>query len=218
MAQNEAAEAGRPAGRPNVIKDAAGNERIGRFGWKANGATLVQFVADAMRNEHGITNPLAPTDPVPVPADCQVKASPRDDGTMLKALTAFIESLPAPKAEAPAGGQGPTVFASAGCASCHVPAFKTGSAELPLYSDLLLHDMGPALNDGMVQVAAQGRDWRTTPLWGLGSRMRLLHDGRATNIRSAIMAHAGEASPSVAAFREIPAEQQAVLLDFLSSL
>ncbi len=222
MAQTQAAASlttsGHPVGRPNVVKDAAGKERIGRLGWKAQGASLKQFVADAMRNEMGLTNPLAPTDPEPIPATCEVKASPRDDGTILAAMTAFIEALPAPSVGAAIEGKGADLFASIGCAQCHTPVFKTGTADIPLYSDLLLHDLGPALNDGMVQGAAAGHDWRTTPLWDLGSRVRFLHDGRATSTQAAIGAHDGEAAPAARAFRGLPVEQQASLLLFLSSL
>lgn len=171
-----------------------------------------------MRNEMGLTNPLAPTDPEPIPATCEVKASPRDDGTILAAMTAFIEALPAPSVGAAIEGKGADLFASIGCAQCHTPVFKTGTADIPLYSDLLLHDLGPALNDGMVQGAAAGHDWRTTPLWDLGSRVRFLHDGRATSTRAAIGAHDGEAAPAARAFRGLPVEQQASLLLFLSSL
>ncbi len=221
----QAAGADGIAGRVNLVRDAKGRERVGRLGWKAQSASLAQFVADAMRNELGITNPLAPTDAVAIPVGCAVKASPRDDGGVLRALTAYVASLPPPDGPPPdvssADGSatgGATVFASTGCAACHTPEMRSGSALIRPYSDMLLHDMGPALDDGMVQAAARGRDWRTTPLWGLKDRIRYLHDGRATTLRAAITAYGGEADRSAAAFRRLPAEDQARLLTWLASL
>jgi CxxC motif-containing protein (DUF1111 family) len=80
-----------------------------------------------------------------------------------------------------------------GCAKCHVPALAGVNGDVLLYSDLLLHDMGPALDDKIVQGNATGADWRTTPLVGLAARRRYLHDGRAATLRDAILAHGGEA-------------------------
>jgi len=94
----------------------------------------------------------------------------------------------------------------------------TTGQEVPLYSDLLLHDMGRALDDGVIQGQARGRDWRTTPLWGLGVQVRCLHDGRATSLAAAITAHDGEASRSAAAFRQLFPEMKARLLAFLRAL
>ncbi len=96
---------------------------------------------------------------------------------------------------------GSALFVSTGCADCHTPTLAAGDKVLPLYSDLLLHDMGPGLNDGVVQGQAQGSDWRTTPLWGLSVRARFLHDGRARTIEAAILAHGGEADPVVQAYQ-----------------
>lgn len=88
---------------------------------------------------------------------------------------------------------GGRLFAATGCAKCHVPALRGRQGEVSLYSDLLLHDMGPALDDKIVQGQATGADWRTTPLTGLRLRQRYLHDGRASTLRDAILAHGGEA-------------------------
>jgi CxxC motif-containing protein (DUF1111 family) len=87
-----------------------------------------------------------------------------------------------------------------------------------LYSDLLLHDMGPALDDHVVQGRASGSDWRTAPLWGLSSRTRYLHDGRATTLTAAIEAHGGEAAAARKRFIALPAKERANLLAFLQSL
>ena len=81
-----------------------------------------------------------------------------------------------------------------GCAKCHTPSLPVGNRLVFLYSDLLLHTMGPALDDKVVQGEATGSEWRTTPLWGLGALSRYLYDGRAVTLRDAIVAHGGEAS------------------------
>jgi CxxC motif-containing protein (DUF1111 family) len=207
-------------GRANLVRDAAGQERVGRFGWKGDTATLEQFVADALRNEHGVTNPLAPSDLAP-PGGQTVNCSadvtaPEDDGSAVSDLTAFVASLPSPTSEGDAAGE--QVFAATGCASCHTPALPSGDGRTAyLYSDLLLHDVGPALDDGVTQGAASGRHWRTTPLWGLRFRQRFLHDGRARTIEAAVRAHGGEADTAARRFAELPPEERALLLDFLSS-
>ena len=216
-----AAEASGPDavnGRAHLVRDPAGNERVGRFGWKADTPTLEQFVAEAMRNEMGLTTPLAPQDILTVPPGCGLMAAPKFDGTVTRALTAFVASLPAPKGSKGMNPEGAAAFNSTGCAACHTPSLPSPSGDVPLYSDLLLHDMGPALDDGVVQGQARGRDWRTTPLWGLGSRVRYLHDGRATSLPAAIAAHDGDAARSVTDFRNLPAEQREKLLTFLGSL
>jgi mono/diheme cytochrome c family protein len=207
------------AGRPNLVRDRAGRERIGKFGWKADVASLEQFVAEAMRNELGLTNPLAPTDLMDIPPGCTRVADPKDDGRIVHALAAFVASLPRPASYAPdPASRGARLFASIGCALCHVPTLPGAGGAVPLYSDLLLHDMGPVLDDGVVQGEAHGRDWRTAPLWGLRERIRFLHDGRATAIAAAIAAHGGEAERAVTAFRNLPAEDQRRLIAFLSAL
>jgi CxxC motif-containing protein (DUF1111 family) len=207
-------------GRANLVRDAAGQERVGRFGWKGDTATLEQFVADALRNEHGITSPLAPTDLVPPGAPSEScssgVAAPEDDGSAVAALTAFTASLPLPVATSDPVGE--RLFEAAGCASCHVPTLPSAGGEIRLYSDLLLHDVGSALDDGVVQELARGRDWRTTPLAGLGQRQRFLHDGRARTVEAAIRAHGGEADSAARRFAELPAEERARLLAFLNGL
>lgn len=210
-------------GRANLIADAAGRMRVGRFGWKADTATLEQFVADAFRNEHGLTNPLAPDDAPPIPvgaeAACGLGGGLDDDGSRVAAVTAFVASLGplAPLAGEP-DPPGAAVFGAIGCAGCHLPRLATEQGELPLYSDLLIHDLGGVLNDGVPQGQATGADWRTTPLWGLSRRPRLLHDGRAQSVRAAILAHGGEAEPSVQRYRALEPAARDSLLAFLAGL
>jgi mono/diheme cytochrome c family protein len=210
---------GAARGRAHMVVDAAGNGRVGRFGWKADTASLEQFVADAMRNELGLTNPLARGDLVATAPGCSQRDDPNDDGTALRALHAFVGTLPAPRASAAdPSTEGARLFTAAGCDTCHNPQLPGTQGAVALYSDLLLHDMGLALDDGVVQGQARGSDWRTTPLWGLGERVRYLHDGRATTLNAAIIAHDGEAAPAAKAFLALSSPQRDQLLGFLKSL
>ena len=207
-------------GHPNLLPGAAG-PRVGRFGWKANVASLAEFVGVALRNELGLTNPLAARDVGFASGACGVDpARLDDDGQAAMALTAYIASLrPAPQRTSdPHGGE---LFATLGCATCHLPAFPTsasGTATLPLYSDLLLHDLGADLDDGVMDNMAGRRDWRTTPLWGLGGRSRFLHDGRSTTVDAAIAAHGGEAKIAAQRFAALLPDDRQAVLDFLASL
>jgi hypothetical protein len=113
---------------------------------------------------------------------------------------------------------GERLFLTIGCAKCHTPSLPAGNQQVPLYSDLLLHNMGPGLDDKVVQGEATGSEWRTTPLWGLGFRTRFLHDGRALTLRDAIVAHGGEAQRVTRRFLELQQHEQEALYRFLQSL
>ena len=209
-------------GRPHRVRDADGRERIGRFGWKADTVSLRQFVADAFRNELGITSPLAPADLAPAGLPGRRRcagegAALEDDGSAVDAVTAFLAGLAPPPSRSGSAAQA-ALFATTGCAACHTPALGAGGAAVPLYSDLLLHDVGSDLDDKVVQGQASGREWRTTPLWGLGARRRLLHDGRARTIDEAILAHGGEAAPARLRFRALSPADREALLAFLGGL
>ena len=113
---------------------------------------------------------------------------------------------------------GEAIFIDIGCAKCHVPTLTTADGRpVHLYSDLLLHDLGPALDDKVVQGEATGREWRTTPLWGLGSRHQYLHDGRARTIHDAIVAHGGEAAVVTSRYTSLTPEEVEALTAFLQS-
>lgn len=129
--------------------------------------------------------------------------------------------------------QGEVLFADVGCARCHTTTFETGEVEdfpelsrqtIHPYSDLLLHDLGDALADGRPDFEADGNEWRTPPLWGIGlfadvnDHTRYLHDGRARNLEEAILWHGGEADSSSAAFRALTEAERTALLRFLESL
>jgi CxxC motif-containing protein (DUF1111 family) len=124
------------------------------------------------------------------------------------------------------------LFTQIGCAACHVPSLRTGASPIAalsnrqaeLYSDLLLHDMGDALADNRPDGAADGREWRTTPLWGLrlmrqflNGQAFLLHDGRARTVEEAITFHGGESAASRLAFMSLTPAQRTALLDFVES-
>lgn len=206
-------------GRPNFVLGPDGQKDVGRFGWKADTPTLELFVAEAFRSELGVTSLLAPAGPLPSEADrCAGESSAPDiDQDVVTSVTDFVAGLPAPRPRSshPAGA---AVFEDTGCASCHVPTLEAGTREVDLYSDLLLHDMGPDLDDAVVQESAGGRDWRTTPLWGLSDRTRFLHDGRADTLEAAIGTHGGEAESARERFRALSNVQLRDLLEFLRTL
>ena len=133
-------------------------------------------------------------------------ARPAAEGSSGSAPSAMMSS---------AGGR---LFDATGCAKCHVPSLAAGERRVVLYSDLLLHDMGPALDDKIVQGDATGRDWRTAPLIGLGLRTRYLHDGRATRLHDAVVAHGGEGEIVRDRFLRLTPDEQAEVYRFLDSL
>lgn len=175
-------------GRVNILEDG----RIGKFGWKAQVPTLVEFMGDALRNEMGVTNPVQPDDEI---NGCgSNKQTPEVDALALQATAMFLNNIDPPAPVSCASLAGAAVFASTGCSSCHTPSLPGPGARtaVRLYSDLLLHDMGSALADQMQQGSAKGNEWRTMPLWSLAERSKFLHDGRARTVTDAISAHGGQ--------------------------
>lgn len=155
----------------------------------------------------------------------------------IEKFTVFMRFLAPPKPSIRVAGataesidRGRQFFSDTGCALCHTPSLKTyvktsvpamGGKSVDLFSDLLLHDMGTGLADGVQQGQAGGRDWRTAPLWGLGQRLFFLHDGRSSDLRTAIQAHYSDGSEANAVTRRffaLPDVQQQDLLNFLRSL
>jgi CxxC motif-containing protein (DUF1111 family) len=216
------------AGRANVS-----NGVIGRFGWKAAVPSILDFVGLAMVNELGITNYLLRNEMSPqgqpISAGCDIAADPEDANVSRIGPLMFFATYLAPPPRGPitdAGLRGEAVFTQTGCALCHTPSMKTGpnaieamnEKEVPLYSDLLTHYMGGALDDHIIEGAAGGGRWRTAPLWGLRARSFFLHDARATDLVTAIRLHGGEASQARTRFFNLPAIQRADLLAFLRSL
>jgi len=212
---NMAAEPAAVRGRLNLLADG----RMGKFGWKANVPTLIEFMGDAFRNEMGLTNPLQRRDEV---QGCSANSnSPEIDALTLQAAAKFLNTIdpPAPSA-ACTGSAGATLFQTIGCATCHTPSLPGPGARqsLSAYTDLLLHDMGPGLDDRIQQGSAQGNEFRTAPLWRVSERTKLLHDGRATTIAEAIAAHGGQGQASRDAFQALTAAAQSALLAFLNCI
>jgi hypothetical protein len=211
-----AAQAAQPAdvrGKVNVLSDG----RIGRFGWKAQFATLVEFMGDAFTNEMGVTNPLAPRDEV---RGCGASVlDPEIDATPVQAVTAFMSTLdPAVPASTCLTSPGATTFATLGCSGCHTPSFPGPGRTINLYSDLLVHDMGAGFDDHFVAGSAGGSEWRTAPLWRVSDRVHFLHDGRAATLPDAISAHGGQAAAAAAGFAALDAATRQALLDFLGCI
>jgi CxxC motif-containing protein (DUF1111 family) len=220
-----------------VTDPATGARRIGRFGWKAQQATLLSFAADAYINEMGISNDVFPKEPLGNVSGekslrCLASKIPEDvrnQRTGLRGIDNFANYLRflAPPGRGTVDGsvlRGERLFADTGCGSCHVPELRTGPNEnplfhlvsVPLFSDLLLHDTGTG--DGIEQADARAGEIRTPALWGLRFRRPLLHDGSAATIEDAIRRHSREAERAAERFRQMPAEQTRDLLAFLRSL
>jgi len=218
---------------------------IGRFGWKAQNKSLLIFSGEAYNVEMGITNAAFPTErdetegcneaPMPNSETTLDGATPNAVLSSIERFTLFMRFLapPVPSRTVPGGAasitRGREAFVNVGCALCHTPSlrtYKSGVAALSaqtaeLYSDLLLHDMGRGLADGIAQGQAGGREFRTAPLWGLGQRLFFLHDGRTSDLRQAIAEHASDGSEANAVVRRffaLPDAQQQDALNFLRSL
>ncbi|HYB08799.1 MAG TPA: di-heme oxidoredictase family protein [Alphaproteobacteria bacterium] len=233
---------GRVHGRPNRVWDLTAEAlRVGHLGWKAGQPSLRQQNANAFNRDIGITNPLYPTnDCTEVETECQAAAAasprkPKIGDEFLDAATFYVAQL-APslprEQDSPIVKQGAVLFEQAGCAECHRPTLESGTSpdpdlahrEFHPYSDLLLHDMGDGLADGRPEFVADGRSWRTAPLWGLGliksitGHEFLLHDGRARGPAEAILWHGGEAEAAKDAFRGMTKDERDALIAFLESL
>ena len=229
------------SGRPNwITRPGTGARALGRFGWKANVATLRQQISQAFAHDIGITTSLHPrdntTDAQPAARAAINGGQPELDDQKLVRLELYMHLLAVPARRDwtdPEVLRGKHLFHQIRCAACHVPTLQTGEfpgypelshQTIHPYTDLLLHDMGPGLADGRPDHSATGTEWRTPPLWGLGllnvvnGHTRLLHDGRARLPIEAIMWHGGEAEASREAFRALDRADRAALLRFLGSL
>ena len=228
-----------PVWVPNTEPGSGSALRIGRFGRKAQTSSILQQTVEAYLQDMGITseylpienrNPIAghPHDGADVVPDPEVPA-----GTVF-AVVNYLRLLapPAPGAPNAVRDRGSALFNDIGCASCHTPVLHTGQAStaaitnkpVALYSDLLLHDMGDALADLRPDGQANGREWRTTPLWGmrlirqfLNGEVFLMHDGRARTIEEAVLLHAGEGQRSRNLFDALNAADKAALVEFVGS-
>ncbi|MCB0711785.1 MAG: thiol oxidoreductase [Ignavibacteriae bacterium] len=226
------------SGKANYVWNVEQSSKsVGRFGWKANTPTLLQQTAAAYRNDMGITSPYFPVE--------SAFGSEQDDGhgddpeismKTLEAVTFYVQTLAVParrNVRDETVRRGEVLFANLGCASCHVPSFQTGvltnvpevsNQRIYPYTDLLLHDVGEELADRRPDFDADGREWRTPPLWGIGltsivnGHTFFLHDGRARSLAEAILWHGGEAEAAREGFRTIAKEDREALITFLESL
>jgi CxxC motif-containing protein (DUF1111 family) len=240
-------------GRPNFTLPSPNPNRngndgtISRFGWKAQNKSLLLFSGEAYNVEQGISNELFPHEREEEPG-CQFAWAPNDTTNMdgvtapdmlsgIQKFTFFMRFLapPAPVRLTDSARRGKVLFGSTGCTACHTPTLMTGPSEIGalnskavnLYSDLMLHAMGPDLADDILQGNAGGDEFRTAPLWGLGQRIFFLHDGRTSDLKEAILAHrsggssrfpASEANQVIARYLNLSEGDKQHLLNFLRSL
>ena len=226
------------SGKANFVWDAQTNGlSLGRFGWKANQPTLLQQVASAYNDDMGVTTSLLPSEN----SNGQSQHDGRNDDPelsdeILEAVTFYVQTLAVParrNLDDPVVQRGEELFEVAGCSGCHIPTLQTG--ELPdvpavsnqtihPYTDLLLHDMGPGLADNRPDFLADGYEWRTPPLWGIGliktvnGHTNFLHDGRARGVLEAILWHGGEADASREAVQQMSTSERDSLIAFVESL
>ena len=228
------------SGRPNMVwNERMGGLALGRFGWKANQPTVEQQTAGAFLGDIGITSGMFSAENCPdSQEDCVATpngGSPEIPDQRFAKVVFYTQTLAVPAmrdVNDPQVAHGAEVFVETGCHLCHAPSHRTGEHPVGAvshqaiypYTDLLLHDMGPGLADGRPDFEADGREWRTPPLWGIGlvetvnGHTMLLHDGRARNLAEAILWHGGEAAGSRDAFKALTKGERDALIRFLESL
>lgn len=235
------------SGKAAFVKMPDGSLALGRFGWKASMPTIRMQSAAAFSGDIGISTPDFPDawgDCTQAQAACLsaahgVQANLGDEEApedVIALVTFYSQNLAVPArrdVDDPDVLAGKQLFYDTGCASCHTPKFVTSrEAEGPAqrfqliwpYTDMLLHDMGDGLADNRPDGDADGREWRTAPLWGIGltetvsGHTLFLHDGRARNLTEAILWHGGEAQAARDGFADMQAEDRAALIRFLESL
>ncbi len=227
------------SGRLNYVWDAKKQATtIGRFGWKANQPSIFQQVCGAFLGDMGITTSLFSGQNCGAIPNCASLAdggNPEIDDDDLHKVVLYSSTLAVPArrdwkdADVLKGKQ---LFTNIGCASCHIPKMVTGTHSITglgnqtirPYTDMLLHDMGDGLSDNRADFLAEGNEWRTQPLWGIGliqtvnKQLFLLHDGRARTIEEAILWHGGEAEAAKNKFLKLSKVERENLLRFLNTL
>ncbi|MBA4715848.1 MAG: thiol oxidoreductase [Verrucomicrobiales bacterium] len=230
------------SGKPNFIYNPESKKReLGRFGWKANEANLRTQTASAFLRDMGITSPIHPIEDFTKPQKEKINvtliANPPDiDDSKFERVVTYLRTLAPPaqrNANDPSVKRGDILFNKIGCSNCHIPTLRTGSItaidelknqSIKPYTDLLLHDMGEGLADGLKDSLASGSEWRTPPLWGIGLTKTVngntffLHDGRARSIEEAILWHGGEGSESRKNYSSLSFDEKNDLLNFINSL
>lgn len=236
------------SGRTAFVRDhRTGELKLGRFGFKAQNATIRDQSSSAFAGDLGISTPDAPrdhgdcttaqTDCLALPTGVQERLGPTEaPDPVMDLVTFYSENLAVParrNVDDKTVLRGKEMFYTSGCTSCHTPKFVTrrdaGNKAQAFqliwpYSDFLLHDMGEGLADGQQVGDADGQEWRTQPLWGIGltktvnNHTFFLHDGRARNLTEAVLWHGGEAQAARDAFADLPKDDRTALLSFLESL
>jgi CxxC motif-containing protein (DUF1111 family) len=209
---------------------------LGRFGLKANTATLLEQSAGAFHNDMGITTSIFPTEPCGDSIPGCAAHPPDVNDSLLAAVALYVRTLAVPARRSisdPPALRGEQVFGDAGCARCHVSTLTTGvvsgapevsNQRIHPYTDLLVHDMGAGLADGRPDYQASGSEWRTAPLWGIGltqivnGHATFLHDGRARSPLEAIMWHGGQGTAAREYVRRLSKADRDALIAFLTSL
>lgn len=227
------------SGKPNYVpNDSTGTMELGRFGWKANEPTVLQQTAIAYNQDMGITSPYYPKENIDdnPQAEDGLNDDPEISWQILDETAFYAMTLGVPSrrnTDNPMVRLGKKIFLDAKCESCHTPKHITAT-DFPVqalrnqtiypYTDLLLHDMGEGLADHRSDYQADGKEWRTAPLWGIGlsetvnGPLHLLHDGRARSLLEAILWHGGEAKTSKEYVEKLDKKQRDALIDFLRSL
>lgn len=228
------------SGKANYVYDVATNsQKLGRFGWKANQPSVRQQVAGAFLGDMGITTSLFPDENIPAGVDGNAipnGGTPEISDLNLNRVVLYSSTLAVPARRNYSDQnvlEGKKTFETIGCASCHIPKIQTGSTHpiaalrnqtIRPYTDLLLHDMGNTLADNTPDFLANGNEWRTQPLWGIGliqtvnGHTNLIHDGRAKTIEEAILWHGGEAVAAKNKFKNTPKSDREKLILFIKSL
>jgi CxxC motif-containing protein (DUF1111 family) len=229
------------SGRANFIIDVPSNKEVlGRFGWKATRGTLLHHIAGAASEDMGLTSSIFPEENcIHIQKKCSEQingGTPEISEKQINMLQLYMQTLAVPRqrdAQDKEVIKGNKLFIKIGCENCHVSTYRTGQHEdheelsnrvIKPYSDFLLHNMGPELDDGLQEGKVESREWKTPPLWGIGlvkivnKHNRFLHDGRARSIEEAILWHGGEGLRSKEKFLSLSAKERTNLLKFLSSL
>lgn len=228
------------SGKANYVYDIETNsQKLGRFGWKANQPSVRQQVAGAFSGDMGITTSIFPNENAPPSVDLSIVpngGSPEISNANFDKVVLYSSSLAVPARRNYTNQnilKGKKIFNDIQCASCHIPKMQTGSLypivafrnqTIRPYADMLLHDMGAELSDNTPDFLANGNEWRTQPLWGIGlintvnGHTNLLHDGRARNITEAVLWHGGEAQNAKVKFKQLPTIDRNNLLEFINSL
>ncbi len=231
------------SGRANYVWDIREQKvKIGKFGWKANVSTLEQQIASAFHQDIGLTTSIFPNQNCPDPQNSCQKLPNGNNKSFevpdfeLSKITFYQATLGVPKRRNYKNKnvlEGKALFHKLNCITCHSIGLKVEKSEIfpkmngtviNPYSDFLLHDMGEELADNRPDFLANGKEWRTQPLWGIGlintvnNHTFLLHDGRARNIEEAILWHGGESEKSKKEFMNLTKKERQQVLDFVKSL